>query len=154
MSLRLMKTTLLYLWFVAVLTFSAPGAEVRNASGSWPAPASIRYVDSKLNEYGDRDFRFRVTNTSKKSLFFDGYSASSPLYSVQFHRLGLFWRPINIFWCGVGAETRRLAPGRSFTFSVNDPGTIWPWAAGIPFRHHRSDRKGEFTVWSDSFKRR
>lgn len=149
-----MKTALLHLWFVAVLTISVQSAEVRAASTSRPPPASISYVDSQLNKYGDRGFRFRVTNTSKTPLFFDGYSASSPLYSVQFHRLGLFWRPIEIGWCGTGAETRRLAPGASFTFWVDDPGTIWPWAAGIQFHLQRTNRDGEFTVWSNTFKRK
>ena len=149
-----MKTTLLHLWFVAVLTISAQGVELRAASSSRPSPASISYVDSQLNKYGDRGFRFRVTNTSKTPLFFDGYSASSPLYSFQVHRLGLFWHPIEIGWCGTGADTRRLAPNASFSFWVHDPGTIWPWAAGIPFRLHSANRDSEFTVWSNTFKRK
>ena len=148
-----MKTALLSLCFVVVLRIPIQGAEVRVASTSRPPPASISYIDSQLNKYGDRGFRFRVNNTSKTPLFFDGYSTSSPLYSVQFHRLGLYWRPIEIGWCGTGAEPRRLPPGASFTFWADDPGTIWPWAAGIPFRLHRSNRHGQFTVWSNTFNR-
>jgi hypothetical protein len=113
-------------------------------------------VDSQLNKYGDRGFRFRVTNTSKAPLFFDGYSASSPLYSVRAHRLGLFWFTADsiIGWCGTGLEPRRLAPGASFSFWVDDPKTIWPWAAGVPFRLHRTNREGEFTIWSNTLKRK
>ena len=148
-----MKPALLHFWIVAVLTISFQSAEVRAASTSRPPPASIRYVDSQLNKLGDRGFRFRVTNTSKTPLFFDGYSATWPLYSVEFHRLGLFWHPIERGWCGTGVNTRRLAPGESFSFWVDDPGTIWPWAAGIRFRLHRANRDGEFTVWSNTFKR-
>lgn len=147
---RPVKTALLHLSLVAALAISVQSAEVRAASTSRPSPASISYVDSQLNEYGDRGFRFRVTNTSKAPLFFDGYSTTSPLYSVQFHRLGLFWCPIERGWCGTGAETRRLAPGASFSFWVDDPGTIWPWTAGIPFHRQRASRDGEFTVWSNT----
>jgi hypothetical protein len=147
-----MKAKWFHLWFLVVLALSAHAADVRTVSGSWPAPASIRYVDSRPNKDGARGFRFRVTNTSKTPLFFDGYSASSPLYRVQFHRLGLFWRPLENQWRSTGVETHSLPPGRSFTFWVRDPVTVWPWAAGIPFRRHPTDRKGEFTIWGDTFK--
>lgn len=147
--LLVMKAVMLGLFVVAGLA-SVWGGEARAASASRQPPATITYVGAQGTKTGSRAFRFRVTNASNAPLFFDGYSNTSPLYSVQFHRLGLFWRPIPKGWCGTGLETRRLAAGESFSFLVANPHTIWPWAAGFSFRH-RSDPQDEgFMVWSNT----
>jgi hypothetical protein len=115
---------------------------------------SIRYVESKTDEEGYRSFRFRVTNVSDRTLSFWGHSNSSPLYEIRFYRFGIFPSEVYMGWCGDGTEEYSLLPKASFTFWVfQEDKTIWPWAAGVSFRD-RSQRGGEFTIWSDSSKKR
>jgi hypothetical protein len=112
-------------------------------------PASIVYLGSQPTKFGKGTvYRFRLTNTSWKSLFYCGYASDHPAYTRLTQRW-FQWRKYRYDLAG-GRAFYRLAPGDSFVFYAYR-GDYWPWRVGIRLSP-RPDRavaesKG-ITVWS------
>lgn len=77
----------------------------------------------RVIETGGVSATVRVTNASPSTLYFGGYSSTSPVYSVE-SRIGGEWEKDFQGWCGTGLGEQQLAAGSSFEFLAfqNGPG--------------------------------
>jgi hypothetical protein len=92
--------------------------------------ATVAYTGTELTKEGDTLYSFRVSNTSRRGLFFFGYGSAAPIYKSQ--TLTWFrWRDASPFQCGTGSAIQRIAPGRSFVFTAYQGSRFWPWRAGV-----------------------
>ena len=112
--------------------------------------ASVAYLGAQPTKIGKGTvYHFRVTNTSRKNLFYSGYDSANPLYKRQTQRW-FHWHDFGDNWRG-GSSFYRMAPGGSFVFESYGADWFWPWRVGICLSprpsHEVAESKG-VTVWS------
>ena len=67
-------------------------------------------------------FPVRVTNTSARPIWLEGYSLATPFYRIFTRQTdSSAWTDRGVGFCGTGAATHQLASGATTTFSVSVP---------------------------------
>src|SRR5690242_17756199 len=72
-----------------------------------------RFTDT----YSGRSAELVITNASRHSVWFAGYSMNSPIYEVQYYMDGR-WVNSVLGWCAAGVEMRELQSYAGAKFTV------------------------------------
>ena len=149
------KPLAIFLSLGLMLGFSCSAVRASDTKETAPLPpplASITCIGMERSAKGIVEYRFRVTNTSRRILFYEARASYHgfpvPNYDVQFYRW-FQWREDPVMKCGTGLFLHHLKPGGSFTFLTYRESERWCWRVGVELF---LDTEGKSTteIWSDA----
>jgi hypothetical protein len=112
-----------------------------------PVTAKVEFVGCEESQHKVTLYQFRVTNTSRVTLYYFGYSEHAPFLSVQ-KRSWFRWRDDGQgAWCGTGATYHALRPGRSFIFITSRGSRFWSWRVGVAL-YPKAEDSDPLMLWT------
>ena len=104
--------TLATIILVSLGTFAAQAHDIAPTPAAEEAeiPAPEKVISFALLASDEKSFTIRISNHTRKSFTYSGYSPESPIYQIKEHPVG---------WCGTGVRPQSLEPGQSITFKIH-----------------------------------
>jgi len=128
------------------IAFGQQPAEENNANYDGISFRVILAPLEKANEY--TWFHVVITNNSKDTISYLGYSLSNPIWKQQFINEKSAWEDISGgLYCGTGLYFHQLLPGEKATISISRISPTKDVRIGLDYRINKVD----YTVWTDKF---